>query len=438
MNLYIHIEILEREFLSKLLIGMETASRGIKTYMGRLESYLMRDFFVPGIILHKSITPSPKRIKELEEYKKRNFVVTSLDEEVGLVNLDNNFNYLKMRYSNESIDLTDKIFTWGKFDCDNLSKKFEKHKSKFVLSGNPRVDFWRKDFQFFFKKKNFLYKDYILFSFNFTLAKKEELSEKLKFLKKSNYPKRGYTLNFHKRRIKDSSKMIKEFSKLIRALSEETNTTIIVRPHPIDNLKNYDFLKRCSNVKVINKGSISEWIHHAKIVVHSGCTGGLEASVRGRPTVSFLPFKSSHGHPLCDKFSIKTKNVRQCLNIIKKIDNKDIEVQKPNLKNFKFRAYNLFSTKPGYKIIADEFVKLTKKKEINKKNNDLFLNFKFKIRDIRSKLLKLKYGNIKFSFFDKDETLKTFKILQKLNPQFNNLKLKFIKKDIIQIKRISF
>ena len=113
MNLYIHIEILEREFLSKLLIGMETASRGIKTYMGRLESYLMRDFFVPGIILHKSITPSRKRIKELEEYKKRNFVVTSLDEEVGLVNLDNNFNYLKMRYSNESIDLTDKIFTWG-------------------------------------------------------------------------------------------------------------------------------------------------------------------------------------------------------------------------------------------------------------------------------------------------------------------------------------
>ena len=112
MNLYIHIEILEREFLSKLLIGMETASRGIKTYMGRLESYLMRDFFVPGIILHKSITPSRKRIKELEEYKKRNFVVTSLDEEVGLVNLDNNFNYLKMRYSNESIDLTDKIFTW--------------------------------------------------------------------------------------------------------------------------------------------------------------------------------------------------------------------------------------------------------------------------------------------------------------------------------------
>ena len=44
MNLYIYIEILEREFLSKLLIGMESASKGIKVYMGRLNSYIKRDF----------------------------------------------------------------------------------------------------------------------------------------------------------------------------------------------------------------------------------------------------------------------------------------------------------------------------------------------------------------------------------------------------------
>ena len=30
-----------------------------------------------------------------------------------------------------------------------------------------------------------------------------------------------------------------------------------------------------------------------------------------------------------------------------------------------------------------------------------FLNLKFKIRDVRSKILKLNYGNIKFSSFDK-------------------------------------
>jgi len=246
-----------------------------------------------------------------------------------------------------------------------------------------------------------------------------------------------YEIMGGKKRVKDHSRMYKEFSKLVMALSKETNLPIIIRPHPMDKLKHYDFLSNYKNVKVINEGSISEWIHYAKIVVHSGCTGGLEASVRGRPTISYLPFNSVHGHPLCDKFSIKTKNLKQCLNAIKKVAKNKTRIKKPDLNSFKLRAYNLFSNKPGYKVIADEFVKLTKTKEIQNQNNDLILKFKFKARDIRSKFLKLKYGNFKFSIFNKNDTLNTFKILKKLNPEFKNLKLNFIKKDIIQIKKIS-
>ena len=370
MSLYIHIEILNREFLSRLLIAMESASRGIKAYMGRLDPYIMRGFFAPGIILHKSISPAPHRLDELSSYQKKKFIVTSLDEEVGLVNADSK-KYLNMRYSNESIELTDKVFTWGKFDYDNLSKKFKKYKQKFALTGNPRVDFWRKDFKFYYDKKNFIHKDYILLSLNFTLASKKELAERFKFLKETDYINRGITLDSYKKKVKDSSRMYKKFSKLIDFLSKETNLTIVVRPHPIDKLKNYDFLRKYKKVKIIKKGSISEWIHHAKIVIHSSCTGGLEASVRGRPTVSYLPFKSTHGHPLCDEFSIKTKNIKQCLSVIKKINNNDIKIKKPNLTNFKLRAHNLFSKRPAYKIIVDELVKLSKKRKITEKNNDL-------------------------------------------------------------------
>ena len=75
MNLYLHIEILNREFESKLLIAMESASKGMKVYLGRLKPYLMRNFFVPGIILHKSITPSKFRLSELKDYKKKNLLL---------------------------------------------------------------------------------------------------------------------------------------------------------------------------------------------------------------------------------------------------------------------------------------------------------------------------------------------------------------------------
>ena len=436
MNLYLHIEILNREFQSKLLIAMESASKGMKVYLGRLKPYLMRDFFLPGIILHKSITPSKSRLDELKDYKKKNFIVTSLDEEVGLVN-NNPKKYIKLRYSKESLEFSDRVFTWGKFDYDNLCKAFQKYKNKFILSGNPRLDFWRKDFDFFFKKKKVEYKDYILFSFNFRLLSKAELEERYEFLKKTNYINRGISINYQKKINDDMFRMYKEFSKLIKVLSKKTNLTIIVRPHPVDKLKNYDNLKKYRNVKVIKKGSISEWIHNAKIVVHSSCAGGLEASVRGKPTISYLPFHSVHGHKFSDKFSIKTKNIKQCLDIIRKIVNNNIKIKKANLKDIETRAYNLASEMPGYKKIVDEFKKFQKIKKIMKKNNDFILKFKFKIRDLRSKILNYKYGNEKFSIFEKEETLKVFEILKKLNPKYNDLSVDFIKKDIIYIKNNS-
>ena len=41
---------------------------------------------------------------------------------------------------------------------------------------------------------------------------------------------------------------------------------------------------------------------------------------------------------------------------------------------------------------------------------------------------------MKFSTFDKDESLKLFKDLKELDPKYKNLSIDFIKKDIILIK----
>ncbi len=231
--------------------------------------------------------------------------------------------------------------------------------------------------------------------------------------------------------------MFKEYSKLIISLSKETDLNIVVRPHPADELEKYNFLNKYKNIKVINTGNISEWIHQAKMVIHSGCTGGLEASVRGLPTVSYHPFSSAPGHRIADRYSIKIRNLKECLNIVKRITENNHKTKKINLKDFEFRAHNILNNKPGYKVIVDEFYKLMKKSRIKHKNNDLVLKFKFKLRDIRSKLLKLEYGNIKFAFFDRSEVIKTFNALKKLDPKFKNLRVNLIKKDIIQIKKFN-
>ena len=431
MNLYLPIEVLNREFQSKLLLAMESATKGMNVYLGRLKPYLIRNFFVPGIILDKSITPTPNRLKEMEFCKKKNFFYTSLDEEVGLVK--NNF--LKLRYSNQSLKLVDKVFCWGNWDYDLLRKKFSLYNKKFFLTGNPRIDFWRKDFNILYKDKEVKYENYILFSLNFSyLISKSKFKKMMNFYIESKYFDRGLDINKIKKVKKDSFRMYKEFSKLIVSLAKKTNLPIIVRPHPNDPEKNYNFLKKFKNVRVVKKGNISDWIHHAKLVVHSGCTGGFESSIRGYPTISYSPFASSHGHKIADKYSIKIKNLNKCINVIRKIYDNDFKIKKINLKKVQYRAHNVLSNKPSYKIIVDEFVKLMKLNKFKYKNNDLLLNFQFKLRDFRSKLLKLNYGNIKFKIFDQNETKKTFNTLKKLNPKFNDLKISFIKKDIIRIK----
>jgi len=433
MNLYIEIEVYNREFHSKLLVAMEGASRGMDVYFGRVKKYVMRDFFFPGLILDKSITPSPQRLMEMETCKKKNFIYTSLDEESGLIN--NNNNYLKLRYSNEVLKLVSKVFCWGKWDFNNLNKRFNKYKKKFILSGNPRIDFWRKDFDDFYKKRKLKHNNYILFSLNFVLTSKSKIKEHIKFYEQYKYLDRGLKIEKMIKYFHDGNRMYKKFSKLITVLAKKTDSQIIVRPHPNDPIKNHDYLKKYKNISVIKKGTISEWIHNAKIVVHSGCTGGLESSVRGCPTISYNPFNSSHGHKFAELYSKKTRNLNECIKLIEKITKNELKKKKHNFKYIKHRAHNLFSKKTAFKIIVDEFIKLQKIIKIKKKNNHLALKFRFKIRDIRTKILNYKYGNIKFSTFEKDETRKIFEIFKELNPNYKDLSIDFIKKDIIHIKK---
>ena len=72
----------------------------------------------------KSITPSKNRINKMLDLKKKGFKITSLDEEHGYI--DENDNYVNQRYSSNTLDIVDKIFTCGVFDFKNIKKKISK------------------------------------------------------------------------------------------------------------------------------------------------------------------------------------------------------------------------------------------------------------------------------------------------------------------------
>ena len=145
MNIYIVIEHKKRELYSKLLLSFESVLKGNQVYLGNVMPLLQKGLLKPGIVHLKSITPSNSRISEMKFLKKKGFVITSIDEEVGVIQDDNK--YVNLRYGNTTIDLVDRLFVHGSFDYKKFDNKISKKQKKIINSGNSRFDFWREDFK---------------------------------------------------------------------------------------------------------------------------------------------------------------------------------------------------------------------------------------------------------------------------------------------------
>jgi hypothetical protein len=80
-----------------------------------------------------------------------------------------------------------------------------------------------------------------------------------------------------------------EFKKLIPALAEAfPNRTIVVRPHPTENQEAYcKIAAKCKRVRVTNDGSVVPWLLATKVLVHNGCTTGVEAYVMRVPAITY-------------------------------------------------------------------------------------------------------------------------------------------------------
>jgi hypothetical protein len=66
---------------------------------------------------------------------------------------------------------------------------------------------------------------------------------------------------------------------------------IVVRPHPTENPEAYcRIAERCNRVRITNEGNVVPWLLAAKVLIHNGCTTGVEAYVMGVPAVSYRAY----------------------------------------------------------------------------------------------------------------------------------------------------
>jgi hypothetical protein len=85
------------------------------------------------------------------------------------------------------------------------------------------------------------------------------------------------------------SAIFEDFQKLIPALEKDfPGHTIVVRPHPAENQSVYQRIAdQCRRVRVTNEGNVVPWLMAARVLIHNGCTTGVEAYLLDVPAITY-------------------------------------------------------------------------------------------------------------------------------------------------------
>ncbi len=168
------------------------------------------------------------------------------------------------------------------------------------VTGNPRSDMLRPELRSFYEPEaeeiRKTYGRFILVNTNFNhvnaffpaqnlFRPPDNAGEEPQFGKAAVGMSREFAegLRDHKEAIFDA------FKELIPILDQAyPDHTIIVRPHPTENQQVYmDIAKDCQRVKVTNEGNVVPWLMATDVVIHNGCTTGVEAYMMDVPAISY-------------------------------------------------------------------------------------------------------------------------------------------------------
>ena len=336
MNIYLPIEIKVRELEGKTLMALEAAERGHTVLLGGKEdtrTLAANGTLPPGIFHNKSITPSDKTISILDQLNENGHIVTCQDEESGL--LDESFDeFANLRFSEESVSRTKRIFGWGPHDSQSLKRIYSDYKDHIVSTGSPRVDYWRSEFDKYYdlivkgklpEKK----KPYILVSSNFgTILNENRFWDVIARSRKAGYFDRNPEWERHEYyNFAYQTKLAYEFVAMIRELSKAfPDYTILVRPHPTESVDGWKkLIGSYSNISVVREGAISGWIRNASVLVHNGCTTAIEAAAFNLSRIAYRPIPSEVEREIPNSVSYNAFSIEELKDIISKIlNNKQI------------------------------------------------------------------------------------------------------------------
>lgn len=444
MNIYLKIEILNRELESRLLLSLFAYQNNHNVIIAN-ESFFRKaaklNLIKPGIIIDKSILPKPSKINEINFFKSKGFMFYSIDEEAGITY--EKYDYFgNIRYGEKTLSICDGVFTWGEFDYNFLKKKFTNLKSKIYNTGNPRVDMWKKQFDNYFYNKNLFAQEYIFIPSSFgSFLSEKRFWDRIETRRKNLHFENGVD-EFKLYNVESNSLILtKEFIKMIRLLLKNfKNINIILRPHSYENNQAWKkLIGEYNNLKIINDDGITKWIRNAKLIIHNGCTSGMEASFSNKNVVAYVPFKNDLIREVPNNCSKIVNNFESLKEIVNNIYYKNINLDQNGVNILENRFKNF-----GNELAVENILRVIEQNKENKnlcnKNNLFFIKLFSIFQDCKLNLINLlsfNKVNINLSKFKKFEKNNIRKILDGYKKIFNyskKINVKYISSRVIYFK----
>jgi surface carbohydrate biosynthesis protein len=295
--LLIPVENQVRELDAKLLLACVAANRGLHSIIGPKREIEFRIASFPrSIFLSKSLRIGNRKF--FPTARQLGHEIVAWDEE-ALVHLPAEI-YFSRRLSPKGMANVSHLFAWGE-DNAAMWRQYPQLPQGLPIhvTGNPRNDLLRDEMRAFYEDEirqiREAYRPFVLINTNFNHVNAYHPTQNLfqtgtpgtdpVFGQAARGMPQDYAegLQAHKKAI------FEDFIEMIPAIENAfPDVDIVVRPHPTENQSVYhQIASRCQRVHVTNAGNVVPWLKTARVLIHNGCTTGVEAYVMGVPAISY-------------------------------------------------------------------------------------------------------------------------------------------------------
>lgn len=293
--IYLLIEEVNREMLSRLLIGRAATALGHPVVIGQQWWMAARfEALPPGVVLFKG----NNRIQALfmQQARKAGHLTASIDEESFV---SSNVTEIQAQYHAIAEAHCDLFLTQGAFQHRAVTARFPGASERIITTGNPRADLLRdprfRPLDPVVERYRAEIGPYILINTNFTTINPKlgdvysyyQTCLRVGVLDDPRVPPYQRFMTWCRWERENLRAMIK----LIHHLRDSgEGRPIVLRPHPSERAEIWvEQMAALPGVDIQITGDHLAWIDKADILVHSGCSTGLEAYLLGRAAISLTP-----------------------------------------------------------------------------------------------------------------------------------------------------